>query len=164
MCAASVAASCQSKGNGQVVIRDLLFFPKEDVIQIHSDFIYLNSMVGRRCNRLLYTCYIFMRNKQSKRGLTRLALTNFALLYLSLRTLRLQVGRTQHNKQDAVKTIYLLVLGSYKTELACTIVCLITYQENRLPTYAILIPQSVYNLVQLNLSKTFYVLRLVAPI
>lgn len=81
-----------------------------------------------------------MRNKQSKRGLTRHAQTNFAVLYLSLRFLRLQVGRAQHNKQDAVKTIYLLVLGSYKTELACTIVCLITYQENRLPTYATLIP------------------------
>ena len=99
------------------MIRDLLLFPKEDVIQSDSDFIYLNSMVGRRCNRLLYTCYIFMRNKQSKRGLTRLALTNFALLYLSLRSLRLQVGRTQGNKQDAVKTTYLLVLGSYKNRI-----------------------------------------------
>ena len=117
------------------------------MIQIHSDFTYLNSMVDRRCNRLLYTCYIFMRNKQSKRGLTRLAQTNFALLSLSLCSLRLQVGRTEHNKQEAVKTIYLLVLGFYKTELACTIVCLITCQENRLPTNS-------YNLVCLQFGAT----------
>ena len=97
-----------------------------------------------------------MRNKQSKRGLTRNQLCAI-VPFLACR-------RTQHNKQDAVKTIYLLVLGSYKTELACTTVCLITYQENGLPTYATLIPYPVYNLVQLNLSKTFYVLRLVAPI